>query len=78
MRAPPFQTSTFYIPSKGISPQYITFPRYFPSVLSEPTLAMVWLAEETVPIPAKDILSWMFDDVPYDPDEPVPSSNLSL
>jgi hypothetical protein len=28
-------------------------------------------AEETIPIPTKDILSWLFDDQEYDPDKPV-------
>lgn len=32
---------------------------------------MVFLAEETLPVPAKDIVSWIFDDVPYDQDQPV-------
>lgn len=32
---------------------------------------MVFLAEKTIPISTKDILSWTFDQVPYDPDEPV-------
>lgn len=32
---------------------------------------MVFLAERTVAIPTKDILSWTFDQVPYDIDEPV-------
>ena len=32
---------------------------------------MVFLAEETIPVPAKDIVSWIFDDVPYDQDQPV-------
>jgi hypothetical protein len=27
--------------------------------------------DETVPIPTKDILSWMFDHQKYDPDKPV-------
>ena len=30
-------------------------------------------AEETVEIPTKDILSWMFDDQKYDEDMPVSS-----
>lgn len=32
---------------------------------------MVFLAEETMPVPAKDIASWIFDDIPYDQDQPV-------
>ena len=32
---------------------------------------MVFLAKETIPVPTKDILSWMFDDVPYDQHKPV-------
>ena len=32
---------------------------------------MVFLAEETMPVPTQDILSWIFDDVPYDQDKPV-------
>ena len=33
---------------------------------------MVFLAEKNIPIPPTDILSWIFDQVPYDVDEPVP------
>jgi hypothetical protein len=32
---------------------------------------MPFLAEEHVPIPTKDLLSWAFDDLSYDWDEPV-------
>ncbi|KAL8823903.1 MAG: hypothetical protein Q9191_005461 [Dirinaria sp. TL-2023a] len=32
---------------------------------------MVFLAEQHIPIPTKDILSWTFDNVPYDRDEPI-------
>jgi hypothetical protein len=32
---------------------------------------MVFLAEKKVTIPTKDLLSWIFDDVPYDQHEPV-------
>ena len=32
---------------------------------------MVFLAEKNIPIPPSDILSWIFDQVPYDVDEPV-------
>lgn len=32
---------------------------------------MVFLAERTIPIPEKDILSWIFDEVPYNQDQPV-------
>ena len=42
---------------------------------------MVFLAEKILPIPPADILSWIFDQVPYDIDEPVllepPSCELS-
>ena len=33
--------------------------------------AMVFLAEKTVPVPNKDIISWIFDEVPYHQDQPV-------
>lgn len=29
---------------------------------------MVFLAEKTVDIPTKDLLSWIFDNIPYDQD----------
>lgn len=32
---------------------------------------MVFLAEQILPIPEKDILSWIFDEVPYNQDQPV-------
>ena len=32
---------------------------------------MPFLAEEHFPIPTKDILSWYFDDISYDQDQPV-------
>ena len=32
---------------------------------------MVFLAEQTIPVPPKDIVSWIFDEVPYDQDQPV-------
>ena len=32
---------------------------------------MVFLAEEILPVPGKDTLSWVFDDLSYDPDKPV-------
>ena len=32
---------------------------------------MVFLAERTIPLPEKDILSWIFDEVPYNQDQPV-------
>ena len=32
---------------------------------------MPFLAKEHVPIPTKDLLSWAFDDLSYDWDEPV-------
>lgn len=37
---------------------------------------MVFLAEQTLPIPEKDILSWIFDEVPYNQDQPVSTSTL--
>ena len=39
---------------------------------------MVFLAEQVVPVPAKDILSWIFDDLPYDGDTPVSFSSQLL
>ena len=38
---------------------------------------MPFLAEESVPIPPKDILSWMFDETKLDPEKPV-SSTIAL
>ena len=32
---------------------------------------MVFLAEQTIPLPEKDVISWIFDEVPYDQDQPV-------
>ena len=32
---------------------------------------MVFLAEHKESIPEKDLLSWTFDDLPYDADKPV-------
>ncbi|KAF2750804.1 4-coumarate-CoA ligase-like protein [Sporormia fimetaria CBS 119925] len=32
---------------------------------------MPFLAQEHVPIPAKDLLSWIFDEQTYDPDKPI-------
>ena len=32
---------------------------------------MVFLAEQNIPIPTKDINSWIFDDVLYDRKKPV-------
>ena len=50
------------------------------SKLAAFAITMVFLAKETIPVPTKDILSWIFDDVPYDPnkpvcDAPIPASN---
>lgn len=39
---------------------------------------MVFLAEQTIPIPTKDINSWIFDDVSYDPNKPVRFSLVSF
>jgi hypothetical protein len=36
---------------------------------------MPFLAKEHVPIPTKDLLSWAFDDLSYDWDEPVRHQN---
>lgn len=36
---------------------------------------MVFLAEQTVPVPTKDIISWIFDDLSYDGDKPVSTSH---
>ena len=32
---------------------------------------MVFLAEHKVPVPEKDLVSWIFDHVPYNEDQPV-------
>lgn len=32
---------------------------------------MVFLAEQVLPIPQKDLISWIFDEVPYDQDQPI-------
>ena len=37
---------------------------------------MVFLAEKIVPVPTQDILSWIFDEIPYDQDKPVSGEAL--
>ena len=37
---------------------------------------MVFRAEQHLVIPTKDVLSWTFDDVSYDPDAPVNTINI--
>lgn len=32
---------------------------------------MIFQAEQTVPILRKNLVSWIFDEVPYDQDQPV-------
>lgn len=32
---------------------------------------MVFLAEQTIPVPQTDLISWIFDEVPYDQDKPI-------
>lgn len=39
---------------------------------------MPFFAQEQFPIPNKDLLSWTFDDLSYDMDEPVSSPNATL
>lgn len=39
-------------------------------------IIMVFLAQETIPVPTKDILSWIFDDVPYDEHKPVRGASI--
>ena len=39
---------------------------------------MVFLAQQSIPIPGKDILSWIFDDVPYNQDQPVSNRSYIL
>ena len=39
---------------------------------------MVFLAEETIPIPGKDINSWIFDEVSYDENQTVSNSTPSV
>ena len=41
------------------------------SKLAAFAIKMVFLAKESIPVPTKDILSWIFDDVPYDQHKPV-------
>ena len=38
---------------------------------------MVFLAEQTIPIPQKDINSWIFDEVSYDQGQAVSTPKLS-
>lgn len=43
-----------------------------PRLLSYQLLGkMHFKAEGSIPIPTKDVISWIFDDVPYDQDMPV-------
>ena len=37
---------------------------------------MVFIAEKIVPVPTQDILSWIFDNVPYNQDKPVSGEAL--
>lgn len=39
---------------------------------------MPFLAEETIPIPNKDILSWTFDNPQYDQDKPVSEISMEV
>ena len=39
---------------------------------------MVFLAEQTIPVPHKDINSWIFDEVSYDQDQPVSNPTPSI
>ena len=40
---------------------------------------MVFLANDMMSIPTTDLVSWMFDDLPYDPDKPVsPTTYLAI
>jgi hypothetical protein len=39
---------------------------------------MPFLAEQKLPIPNKDLLSWMFDEPGYDVDKPVPALNSPI
>jgi len=40
-------------------------------------LDMPFLAQEHLPIPNKDILSWIFDEQAFDQDQPVRPANYS-
>ncbi len=39
---------------------------------------MVFLSEQTIPVPTKDLVSWIFDELPYDADKPVSVSSANL
>jgi hypothetical protein len=39
---------------------------------------MPFLAEQNLPIPNKDLLSWMFDEPGYDVDKPVRALNFPI
>jgi hypothetical protein len=39
---------------------------------------MPFLAEQHLPIPNKDLLSWMFDDPGFDVDKPVSALKMHL
>ena len=39
---------------------------------------MVFLAEQTIPVPQKDISSWIFDEVSYDQDQIVSDLTPSI
>lgn len=39
---------------------------------------MVFLADQVLPIPEKDLISWIFDEVPYDQDLPVSTRTFDI
>ncbi len=39
---------------------------------------MVFLAEQTISVPHKDLISWIFDEVPYDQDQPVSTRTFCI
>ena len=64
-------------------PLILIVQRALVSKLTLLAIVMVFLAQETIPVPTQDILSWIFDDVPYDQhkpvcDAPIPVSNRQL
>jgi len=42
------------------------------------SIMVFFAAKKHVELPSKDLLSWIFDDIRYDPDKPVPTYALQL
>ena len=41
-------------------------------------MTMVFLAEQIIPVPPKDLISWIFDEIPYDQDQPVSTRTFCI